>query len=146
MKYHESIQCFYMKDTTYNPIMKERYGKGKDCYKYNHYCGKSNHFSTIDKKEYRYDPNFVQPSDILEFDVVPNRNGKLHSTQKPLELMEYLVKTYSNEGETVLDFTMGSGTTGVACRNLNRHFIGIEMDEEYFKVAKNRINLKKGLI
>ncbi len=53
--------------------------------------------------------------------------------------MEYLIKTYTNEGETVLDFTMGSGTTGVACKNLNRNFIGIEMDAEYFKIAKERI-------
>lgn len=54
--------------------------------------------------------------------------------------MEYLVKTYTNEGETVLDFTMGSGTTGVACKNLNRNFIGIELDKEYFEIAKTRIN------
>ena len=64
----------------------------------------------------------------------------LHSTQKPVALMEYLIKTYTNEGETVLDFCMGSGTTGVACRNLKRNFIGIEKDPEYFEIAKNRIN------
>ena len=63
----------------------------------------------------------------------------VHSTQKPVALMEYLIKTYTNEGETVLDFTMGSGTTGVACRNLNRGFIGIEFDNDYFDIAKNRI-------
>ena len=65
--------------------------------------------------------------------------GGLHPTQKPVALMEYLIKTYTNEGETVLDFTMGSGTTGVACKNLNRRFIGIEMDENYFNIAKERI-------
>jgi len=64
----------------------------------------------------------------------------LHPTQKPVALMEYLIKTYSNEGDTVLDFVMGSGTTGVACKNLNRKFIGIEKDEKYFQVAKERIN------
>lgn len=64
---------------------------------------------------------------------------RYHPTQKPLELMEYLVKTYSNEDDVVLDFTMGSGTTGVACVNLNRQFIGIEKEEEYFKIAKKRI-------
>jgi site-specific DNA-methyltransferase (adenine-specific) len=64
----------------------------------------------------------------------------LHPTQKPVALMEYLIKTYSNEGDTVLDFTMGSGTTGVACVNTNRNFIGIEMDEKYFAIAKKRIN------
>lgn len=63
----------------------------------------------------------------------------LHPTQKPLALMEYLVKTYTDEGDTVLDFTMGSGTTGVACKNLNRNFIGIELDENYFKIAEERI-------
>jgi site-specific DNA-methyltransferase (adenine-specific) len=67
-----------------------------------------------------------------------NEKG-LHPTQKPVALMEYLIKTYTNEGETVLDFTMGSGTTGVACKNLGRDFIGIEKDDEYFKVAQDRI-------
>ena len=64
---------------------------------------------------------------------------KLHPTQKPVALMEYLIKTYTNEGETVLDFTMGSGSTGVAAKNTNRKFIGIEMDEHYFKIATERI-------
>jgi site-specific DNA-methyltransferase (adenine-specific) len=63
----------------------------------------------------------------------------MHPTQKPVALMEYLIKTYTNEGETVLDFTMGSGTTGVACKNLNRNFIGIELDKEYYKIAQKRI-------
>lgn len=64
---------------------------------------------------------------------------KLHPTQKPVALMEYLIKTYTNEGELVFDFTMGSGTTGVACKNLGRKFIGIELDEKYFDIAKERI-------
>jgi len=77
------------------------------------------------------------PRQILDY---PNPNKTvLHPTQKPVPLMEYLIKTYSNEGETVLDFTMGSGTTGVAAANANRNFIGIEKDEEYFKIAKERI-------
>ncbi|MFT6841365.1 MAG: site-specific DNA-methyltransferase (adenine-specific), partial [Psychroserpens sp.] len=63
-----------------------------------------------------------------------------HPTQKPVELMEYLIRTYTNENETVLDFTMGSGSTGVAAKNLNRSFIGIEMDKNYFEIATNRIN------
>jgi site-specific DNA-methyltransferase (adenine-specific) len=70
----------------------------------------------------------------------PKGKGQLHPTQKPVALMEYLIKTYTNEGETVLDFTMGSGTTGVACVNLNRSFTGIELDETYFNIANNRIN------
>ncbi|MGZ5029076.1 MAG: DNA-methyltransferase [Methylobacter sp.] len=75
------------------------------------------------------------PTQILEF---KSEKG-LHPTQKPVALMEYLIKTYTNEGETVLDFTMDSGTTGVAAKNLNRKFIGIELDEKYFEIAKNRI-------
>ena len=67
-------------------------------------------------------------------------NEKLHPTQKPVLLMEYLIKTYTNENEIVLDFTMGSGTTGVACVNTNRKFIGIELDDNYFEIAKKRIN------
>jgi site-specific DNA-methyltransferase (adenine-specific) len=76
---------------------------------------------------------------VLEFNVVPNRNGKVHPTQKPIELLEWLINTYSNEEDLVLDNTMGSGSTGVACRNLNRNFIGIEKDEKYFDIAKQRI-------
>lgn len=73
------------------------------------------------------------------------RNGRgLHPTQKPVALMEYLIKTYTNEGETVLDFTMGSGTTGVACKNLRRKFIGIELDADYFKLAQDRISAARG--
>lgn len=78
------------------------------------------------------------PRQVLDFGN-PN-NNVLHPTQKPVELMEYLINTYSLEGQTVLDFTMGSGTTGVACVNTNRNFIGIEMDENYFNIADTRIN------
>ena len=77
------------------------------------------------------------PTTLIQFDKI--RKGSLHPTQKPVALMEYLIKTYTNEGETVLDFTMGSGSTGVACKNLDRKFIGIELDETYFNIAKNRI-------
>jgi site-specific DNA-methyltransferase (adenine-specific) len=78
------------------------------------------------------------PTSILETGTV-YRVKNVHPTQKPVALMEYLIKTYTNEGETVLDFTMGSGTTGVACKNLNRNFIGIELDKDYFEIAKKRI-------
>ena len=138
MKYYEEICVFYKKKGTYNPQMKPREGVGKACYNYDHYCGDSNHVS-YEKVKKRYDPNWVQPSDILEFNVVPNRNGKVHPTQKPIELLEWLVKTYSNENDLVLDNTMGSGSTGVACVNLNRNFIGIEMDKSYFDIAQSRI-------
>ena len=77
------------------------------------------------------------PKQILKFPNNKNKTG--HPTQKPVELMEYLIKTYTNEGEVVLDFTMGSGSTGVACKNLNRKFIGIELNKEYFDIAEDRI-------
>jgi len=78
------------------------------------------------------------PLSIIQFSKNP-ASEKAHPTQKPVALMEYLIKTYTNEGETVLDFTMGSGTTGVACKNQNRKFIGIEKDGTYFDIAKDRI-------
>jgi DNA modification methylase len=76
------------------------------------------------------------PRQLLQF---PSEGATVHPTQKPVTLMEYLIKTYTNEQETILDFTMGSGTTGVACVNTKRTFIGIEQDEKYFEVAKDRI-------
>ena len=97
------------------------------------------------------DPNFKKiyeyknPTNLICFDKI--RRGSLHPTQKPVALMEYLIKTYTNEGETILDFTMGSGTTGVGCKNLNRSFIGIELDEKYFEIAKKRIqNTQRRLV
>ena len=80
---------------------------------------------------------FRYPKQVIEFDVVGR--GTLHPTQKPVALLEYLIRTYTNEGETVLDNTMGSGTTGVACMNTGRNFIGIEKDVGYFEIARNRI-------
>lgn len=80
--------------------------------------------------------NTNYPKQVLFFDSVQRVK---HPTQKPIELMEYLIKTYTNEKETVLDFTMGSGSTGVACKNTNRNFIGIEQDENYFEIANERI-------
>ena len=114
--------------TTYNPqglIAKTRVNKRSNSTETNGQHGLSN------VSEFT---NY--PTDVLE--VVGERG--LHPTQKPVALMEYLIETYTNEGETVLDFTMGSGTTGVAAKSLNRSFIGIEMDEAYFKIAKGRID------
>lgn len=82
---------------------------------------------------------FKYPKNVLTFSNASQKD-KLHPTQKPAALMAYLVKTYTNENETVLDFTMGSGTTGVAAVNLNRNFIGIELDDKYFDIASERIN------
>ena len=85
------------------------------------------------KKTYEY----KNPTTLIEFDKI--RRGSLHPTQKPVDLLEYLIKTYTNEGDLVLDFTMGSGSTGVAALNINRRFIGIELDEKYFNIAKGRL-------
>jgi site-specific DNA-methyltransferase (adenine-specific) len=88
------------------------------------------------RQQKSYDKKFPTTTS-LQFS---SREGRgLHPTQKPVALMEYLIKTYTNEGDVVLDFTMGSGTTGVACANLGRKFIGIEKDEEYFSLAAKRI-------
>lgn len=85
------------------------------------------------KKTYDY----KNPVTLIKFNKI--RQGSVHPTQKPVELLEYLIKTYTKENETVLDFTMGSGSTGVACMNTNRKFIGIEIDENYFNIATDRI-------
>jgi len=94
-------------------------------------------FKDIGKKRYDKTYNFKNPITLIHFDKI--RKGAVHPTQKPVPLMEYLIKTYTNEGETVLDFTMGSGTTGVACVKTKRDFIGIELDDGYFKIAEQRI-------
>lgn len=143
LKYHEIISLFYFKQPIYNKQMIERdeLGKKRLQNKNNPIKFKGSDIQGTSKinKEYdinRYDENLKNPSSILKFKV---ERGKHHPTQKPVALLEYLIKTYTNENETVLDFTMGSGTTGVACKNLNRKFIGIEKDDKYFEIAKNRI-------
>lgn len=138
MKYYEEICIFNKERGAYHPILKPRIGAGKSCYNYEHYCGDSNHVN-YSKKPKKYNPDFVQPSDVLEFDVVPNRRGKLHPTQKPLDLMEYLIKTYSNEGDVVLDPFAGSGTTLLGCLNTDRNFVGYEIEEKFFNIAKRRM-------
>ena len=88
-------------------------------------------------KEYKKTYEYKNPVTLIEFDKV--RRGSVHPSQKPVPLLEYLIKTYTNEGDLILDFTMGSGSTGVACLNTNRMFVGIELDENYFNIAKKRI-------
>ena len=111
------------------PFTKKRvnYVKTTSAYSGGHEVG-----TEYEQKGYGY------PTNLIPF---KNESPKtqVHPTQKPVALMEYLIKTYTNEGEAVLDFTFGSGTTGVACQNLNRKFIGIELDENYFEIGKNRI-------
>jgi site-specific DNA-methyltransferase (adenine-specific) len=102
-----------------------------------YYSGKKRNYEGGDTTRY--------PNNLLEFNCVNNYH-KLHPNEKPVELLEYLIKTYTNEGETVLDNTMGSGSTGVACANTNRNFIGIELDGGYFKIAEQRIDEAKNTI
>jgi site-specific DNA-methyltransferase (adenine-specific) len=138
MRDKEDIVVFYKKPCTYNPQMtsgipykdkagKDHKGVSSMTDSYGAYTNKRE-----DNKGTRY------PKQVQRFPVV--ERGTVHPTQKPVALMEYLIKTYTNEGETVLDFTMGSGSTGVAAKNLNRSFIGIEQDPNYFKIAEERIN------
>ena len=134
MKYHEDIVVFGIKSPKYNPqmISGDRVrvkGSNKGYSGFNKGLERDDYL----KKEY----TDFYPSSVYK---TPNNERGLHPTQKPVALMEYLIKTYTNESETVLDFTMGSGSTGVACKNLNRRFIGIELDENYFNIAKDRIN------
>ena len=98
---------------------------------------KPQHIGKVDLNYFTVN-NEYYPKAVLEISNA-NRLGKKHPTQKPILLMEYLIRTYTNENETVLDFTMGSGSTGVACVNTNRNFIGIEIDSNYFEIAKQRI-------
>lgn len=128
MRKIETISIFYSKQPTFNRVKKEIPIITTSTTK-NTVFGKSINNYT---REVTHNANF----DLLSFKGDTN---KLHPTQKPVLLMEYLIKTYTNENEVVLDFTMGSGTTGVACKNLNRNFIGIELDENYFNIAKERI-------
>jgi site-specific DNA-methyltransferase (adenine-specific) len=137
MRDKEDVLVFYTSQPTYNPQFgigepyKDKAGKDhkskssmSDCY------GDFTNFRN-DNEGKRY------PKQVIEFGVV--ERGTLHPTQKPVALLEYLIKTYTNEGERVLDNTMGSGSTGIACLNTNRNFIGIEKDEGYFKIASERI-------
>lgn len=130
LKIHENILVFYSKRPVYNPQMRTGFKPyktktGKQSTNY----GKFKQIDTINNGE-RY------PIDIIKF----NRDKiRLHPTQKPVALLEYLIKTYTNENDVVLDNVMGSGSTIVACINTNRQYIGMELNEEYFEIAKNRI-------
>lgn len=130
----EDIMVFYKKQCIYNPQMRHRdkprlsmnnatqqvYGESKKDFK----------GETLNKK---------YPINLITFSKSAQKDMMFHPTQKPVDLLEYLIKTYTNENDLVLDFTMGSGSTGVACMNTNRKFIGIELDENYFNIAKDRI-------
>ena len=133
----ETISVFYKQLPTYNPqgtiaveVINNNSNKVK---KHNNISGQNG--GAMKTSHYKQTTSNY-PRQVLKFSV----ENRQHPTQKPVALMEYLIKTYTNEGETVLDFTMGSGTTILACKNTNRDFIGIEMDDKYFEIAKERIN------
>lgn len=137
MKYHEMISVFYKKKSQFNRIKTDGTLVKRTSSKFNNADRIDAGLFAAVKYSDDYEPDKRLPKSILEFS---KPSGKyLHPTQKPVPLLEYLIKTYTNEGDTVLDFTMGSGSTGVACKNLNRKFIGIELDEKYFEIAKHRI-------
>ena len=133
----ENICVFYDTQPTYNPQMVKYDGPKRTNKIKNGKLGSLVDYSNKKPNEYK-DTGYRYPSQVLQFkrDIL---TSNLHPTQKPLALMEYIVQTYTNEGDIVLDFTMGSGTTGVVCKKLNRKFVGIELDNKYFEIAKKRI-------
>ena len=139
MRKHENISLFYKNQPTYNPILKDKDPKNIRPISKRSRSSQFNGGKFSNEAAKRKCPNDKSmPDSILKFNskVTPIQ----HPTQKPILLMEYLISTYTNENETVLDFTMGSGSTGVAAKNLNRDFIGIEQDEDYFNIATKRIS------
>jgi len=137
MSKHENILVFAKGKCNYYPIKTKR---DKPVKVKNYGNSQSSPVKYNDKKQRTYDT--INPNTIIQGCWMANK-GKVHPTQKPVSLCEYLIKTYTQEGETVLDNCMGSGSTGVACVNTNRNFIGIELDDKYFKIAKERIESHK---
>ena len=134
MRQHEDVLVFYRKAPTYDSYG-EPYAKPITYKPVVSASDSSNMTHTLDR-DTKLTATHKRKRSILTF---PKVRAGHHPTQKPVALMEYLIRTYTNEGETVLDFTMGSGTTGVAALNTGRRFIGIERDPEYFAVAHQRI-------
>ena len=136
LKIHENILIFYEKLPTYNPQFAEGKPYSRSSRKASSNYRPNIEGVTVNTSGKRY------PKDIIKFNIPKIEFGKgikYHPTQKPVALLEYLIKTYTNAGETVLDNCMGSGSTGVACVNTNRNFIGMELDEKYFEIASKRI-------
>jgi len=134
LRRHEDIMVFYQKAPTYNPQKVKgnmTHSKGRPKEQTN------NNYGYYNFKDNASD--MKHPASIIAFSK-PHPSIAIHPTEKPVELMEWLIRTYSNENDTVLDFCMGCGATGVACRNTNRKFIGVELDPNYFEVAKSRFN------
>lgn len=135
LRRHEQIAVFYKKPPIYNPQMTE----GAINHSPGHKIGEvtNNNYDHFEKVEPKYD-GLKHPTSILEFQK-PHPSIAKHRTEKSVELLEWLIKTYTNKGDTVLDNCMGSGTTGLACISTDRSFTGIEKDEDYFKISCDRI-------
>lgn len=153
LRRHENVCVFYKKQCVYNPQMTEisreeakqqlrKKSKSPHASK-----GLTGDFNTYTRAEYRAeDLRYSYPTSLLEFNAKAgecNPRHRQHLTQKPLALFEYLIKTYTNKGETVLDNCMGSGTTAVACMNTDRQYIGFELDEDYYQMANERLETHK---
>ena len=137
LKSHEDVNVFYKKQPKYNPQMVEgkQWARGGKVRSTPKIYGEKKEIGlpTSDKTNMKY------PKSVLTISNA-NRLGRIHPTQKPVALFEYLIRTYTNENETILDNCMGSGTTAIACLNTNRNFIGFELDETYFTLANERIS------
>lgn len=133
MKAHENVLVFYRSQPIYNPQK-----TAGEPYKPNGGASKRDSYGAFDAVREGSEDGSRYPRSVLQF---PHESKPLHPTAKPVPLFEYLIRTYTNEGDTVLDNTMGSGTTGVACANTGRNFIGIEKDAGYFDIACKRLGL-----
>jgi len=142
MRTTEDICVFYMAQPTYNPILidKPKPNIRNNNVSVGHNSPVYGHKNTYGRNEYRKIPtDKMYPKNIIRLSNKSRYLDKQHPTQKPVALYEYLIRTYTNEGDTVLDICAGSGTTGVACVNTGRNFIGIELREDYFKIMESRI-------
>ena len=139
-KYHENILVFAKNTPTYNPIMWQVEESKRDKRKTVNHCiePKESHYGNMKIKIRKEDDGSRYPKSILKIDKSINKN--LHPTAKPLELMQYLIKTYSNEDDIVMDNCMGSNTTGLACKELNRQYIGIEKEKAYYDISVKRVS------
>lgn len=151
MKYHEIISVFYKAQPTYNPQFQEYADSVKTRFKEGESVNRTKQVSSSTNQIHgglsyagEQPISFHRgkyPESVQKFDGVPNCNGiRIHPTQKPTQLLEYLIRTYTNEGEIVLDNCIGSGSTAIAAINTNRNFIGFELDGAYYNLAKDRIN------
>ena len=141
MKAHENILVFYKKPPTYNPQKTTGHERKVSTAKHKRNSKNSSNYG--ESSATTYDSTERYPRSVQLFST-DKQKSSLHPTQKPVALFEYLVKTYTNEGDLVLDNCMGSGTTAVACMNTNRNFIGIELEEKYYNIAKQRIEEADG--